>query len=543
MPAFQSVPAFIHLQGVRYSYPHRLEATLPQIDLEVRTGEYVLISGASGSGKSTLCRTFNGLIPHFHGGRLEGSVQVAGRSTSHLTVTDLFDQVALVAQNPQAQLFNRTVFQELAFGLESLGMDRERMAERIHQLAEQLDLTALLGLNPQMLSGGQQQLVTIAAALVLEPRVVALDEPLANLDPAHVRRLSTILRRWRTRGTGIVVCEHRLAATLADADRLVVLDQGRKCLDGHPEHILRPDIWETDLGVELPLAVEIGHKLNLDPLPRRMADLPSILPMPDDGAWQPPALPPQTGLPVLRAERVGYTVGPNTIVHDIDLELYPGSCVALVGANGAGKTTLLKLLAGLLRPDKGRIWIKGRELRKLPTWEVAAEIGTAFQNPNNQFFKLNVREELEVGPRILDRYDPEWMAELIRLFELESLLNRSPFKLSGGEKKRVAFAAALAARPAVLALDEPTAGQDGRFRQALAETIQGLCRRGTAVLIITHALDFAEKVAALWWVMAHGMLIARGTPHEIMAQNAVMERAGLEPTERYVWWHRYKINA
>jgi energy-coupling factor transport system ATP-binding protein len=542
MSASKRPPAFITLQGVRYTYPHRSDATLSQIDLGLPTDQYVLISGASGSGKSTLCRTFNGLIPHFYGGRLEGDVQVAGCSTSRLSVTDLFDQVALVAQNPQAQLFNRTVFQELAFGLESLGIARERMAERIHHLAGQLDLSALLPLNPQTLSGGQQQLVTIAAGLVLEPRVVILDEPLANLDPAHVRRLGAVLKQWRGRGTGIIVCEHRLVATLADADRMVVLDQGRKCLDGLPENILRPGLWKEDLGVELPLAVEIGRRLNLDPLPRQMADLPATLPIPDDDPWQPPSPPPQNGCAVLRAERVGYAAGSKLIVHDIDLELYPGHCVALVGANGAGKTTLLKMLAGLLRPDKGHIWIKGRELCKISVKEVAAEIGTAFQNPNNQFFKLTVRDELEVGPRILERYDPEWIDELVGLFELEPLLSRSPFKLSGGEKKRVAFAAALAARPAVLALDEPTAGQDGRFRQALAGTIEALCRRGTAVLIITHALNFAEKVASQWWVMAHGRLIARGTPFEIMANRAVMDQAGLEPTERCVWWQRFRTS-
>ena len=531
---------FIGLQGVNYVYPNRDQATLSDIDLDVRQGEYLLISGPSGSGKSTLCRTFNGLIPHFYGGRLQGSVQVAGRSTLGLTVADLFDQVAIVAQNPQAQLFNRTVLQEMAFGLESQGLQRERMAERIRDLSRQLAIEDLLPLNPQALSGGQQQLVTIAAALVLEPRVVVLDEPLANLDPFHVRRLCELLRLWRTRGMGIVVCEHRMVATLPDADHLIVLERGRKRLDGPVDRILETADW-TDLGVELPLSVELGRSAKLSPLPRRMADLPASAPTCVDAYCRPGSLPTHKGRAVLRAEKVGVAIDSRRIVRDVDLELYPGNCVALVGANGAGKTTLLKMLGGLLRPSQGRVWIREHDLSKLTSREVAAEIGTAFQNPNNQFFKLNVREELEVGPRILKRFDPQWLSELIRLFELEPLLNRSPFKLSGGEKKRVAFAAALAARPAVLALDEPTAGQDGRFRQALSGAIEALCRHETAVLIITHALNFAEKVAPEWLVMAEGTIVARGTPLEIMADDALMNRSGLEPTERYLWCRRSGI--
>jgi energy-coupling factor transport system ATP-binding protein len=209
-----------------------------------------------------------------------------------------------------------------------------------------------------------------------------------------------------------------------------------------------------------------------------------------------------------------------------------------VGANGAGKTTLLKLINGLLRPCRGRIWIKGRETTDRPAWQVAQEVGTAFQNPNSQFFKLTVAEELAVGPQALKRYDPDWIDELIALFKLDHLVERAPFKLSGGEKKRVAFAAALAAKPSLLVLDEPTAGQDGFFRAALAGALERLCGQGTAILIVTHALNFAECVAPHWMVMADGRLTARGTPQGIMADQAVLEQAGLEPTERFALWQK-----
>lgn len=534
--------SFIHLNGVTYRYPHREVSALEGIALDVRPGEYLLVAGASGSGKSTLFRTFNGLIPHFYGGRLMGSVLVEGRATADRIVADLFGSVALVNQNPQSQLFNRTVEQELAFGMESLGFERRRMAERIAELAAQLEIQDLLHRQPQTLSGGEQQLAAIAAALAVAPKVIVLDEPLANLDPARVVRLSEILRDLQDRGMGIVMGEHRMAATLPEAQRLVVIAGGRKAADGSPDGVLAATDGK-DLGLEWPLAVQLGRRMGIAPIPRRMDDLPVVPPWPVDLPAEAAPSSSSAGPAILKAEGVSCVIDGRTIVRDVDVEILPGSCVALVGANGAGKTTLLKLLNGLLRPSRGRIRLAAQDLKTMQPHRAAAWVGTAFQNPNNQFFKLTVREELEAGPRALNRLDPQWIDELVNLFDLEELLERSPFKLSGGEKKRVAFAAAVASRPALLALDEPTAGQDGRFRRALAWAIEGLCRKGTAVLIVTHALNFAETVARKWWVMVQGAIVAQADPFTIMADDGLMRSAGLTPTERFVWYRKSQAGA
>jgi energy-coupling factor transporter ATP-binding protein EcfA2 len=242
--------------------------------------------------------------------------------------------------------------------------------------------------------------------------------------------------------------------------------------------------------------------------------------------------------PVLEADDIHWGIGGRKILKGISLDLHAGQCTALVGANGAGKTSLLRVINGLIRPAAGRIRINGSETTGRPAWQVAKDVGTAFQNPDSQFFKLTVAQELAVGPHALNRYDAQWIDELIALFHLGPIVDRAPFKLSGGEKKRVAFASALAAKPAILILDEPTAGQDGRFGPALARCIAQLCARGTAVLIVTHALDFAEAVATHWVVMAEGRIISRGSPPDIMADRAVMATAGLEPTERFRLWQK-----
>ena len=203
-------------------------------------------------------------------------------------------------------------------------------------------------------------------------------------------------------------------------------------------------------------------------------------------------------------ENVSYAVNGQSIVKDITFSLYAGQCTALVGANGAGKTTLIKLINGLLKPGSGQIHIMGQNTAKLRAWQIAGQVGTAFQNPNSQFFKLTVEEEILVAPKVQHCLDKKWIDELVAIFRLEPLLHRAPFKLSGGEKKRVAFAAALAAKPDILVLDEPTAGQDSRFRQALVQCLTKLAAQGSAVLVVTHALNFLRPLTHRWLVMANG---------------------------------------
>ncbi len=524
------------LEKVSYTYPTQaVDPVLRDVDLVLNPGEYLLICGASGSGKSTLARTFNGLIPHYYGGRMAGRVVVDGRDTREVSVADLFHHVALVFQNPKTQLFNRSVTQELVFGLESLGLSPPAMQARLASITAEMGLEPLLARNPRTLSGGEQQMVAIAAVLALQPRIVVLDEPMANLDAAHIDRLRTLLRQIRQRGTGVVVCEHRLAPTLSDADRVVVVQRGRKLLDGSAPQTAADPTW-PEQEIELPLAVRLGRHRGWRPLPLTIDDLPADAPaILGEAPWVPSAAAPAPGAARVRLDRVGFDLEGRPLVDELSFTLHEGQISALVGANGAGKTTVVKLINGLAKPSRGRIELYGRDSRDLRPWQVARQVGTAFQNPNSQFFKLTVEEEILVGPTIQNRLDRRWIDELIAIFRLEHLLHRAPFKLSGGEKKRVAFAAALATKPQLLALDEPTAGQDSQFRQALIDCLRQLKAHGTTILLVTHALNFVEAIADRWLVMASGRLIADGPPDAVMSQADILRQAGLAPTEAYRW--------
>ena len=232
-------------------------------------------------------------------------------------------------------------------------------------------------------------------------------------------------------------------------------------------------------------------------------------------------------------EGVHFAFGGVPVLQDVSLELRAGECLAIVGANGSGKTTLIKHFNGLYRPHTGQVMVLGQDTRQAKVSQLARHVGLAFQNANNQFFKFQVRDEIEVGARTLGCYDAAWLQELVALFRLEPLLERSPYRLSEGEKKRVAFAAALAPRPEILVLDEPTTGQDWPFRQALGELLGELRARGQTVVLVTHDLEFAEQHADRWVVLAAGQVLADGSPWEVMADAEVMRRAGLEVTQGF----------
>ena len=525
----------IAVRGLTYQYRQGFRPVLKDIDLEISRNDYLLITGRSGSGKSTLCRTFNGLIPHFYGGVLTGDVFVADEAVRQTSVAALFDQVGMVFQNPDAQLFCRTVEQEVVFGLESLGLQRRAIEDRLCQALDQAGIDALRQRDPQTLSGGEKHLVLIAALLALRPQVIVLDEPFANLDPANVLRVRRLLRKLHAKGYGIVLCEHRLARAAPDATRLVVIHEGQIAADGDPHYILAHA--ETDWGLEIPLANRVGASLGLAPPPRTIEDLRPIPPQPTLIEALEPRLPDtvldQGQTPAVAVEDLYCHLVGRPILAGIRFTLQPGECIAVVGANGAGKTTLLRHLIGLQRPTGGRIRIKGRDTARTPISDLARDVGLAFQNPDNQFFRLTVDQEIRVGPETLGIPDNAWIEELMAIFHLATYRSRAPYRLSGGEKKRVAFASALASHPAVLALDEPTAGQDFEFRRNLRDFLRQMQARGQAIIIVTHDLTFAERTASRWLLMAGGRLLADAAPERIMADPDLMARAGLEVTDRF----------
>jgi energy-coupling factor transport system ATP-binding protein len=440
----------------------------------------------------------------------------------------------MVFQNPETQLFNRSVLHEIAFGLESLGLPKDTIRKRIEETAELVKISNLLMRNPHELSGGEQQLVSIAAILALNPQLMVLDEPYANLDPLNVCRVREALQSVHRRGTGVVICEHRMPCTLSDVQRIAVLHRGKVVLDGPPNELLNHEL--QSYGLELPLSTRVGQRLGLTPVPLDIGSVDAFVSKSDLPVDLKPAFPAPISNhapPVLEVEHVSFALNGRQILRDISFSLHEGESLAIVGANGAGKTVLIKHLNGLNHPNQGRVLVMDRDTRHFKVSELAKYVGISFQNPNSQFFKLNVWDEISVGPEAVNRFDESWIENLIGLFHLEPLKDRAPFRLSGGEKKRVAFAAALATKPVILVLDEPTAGQDWYFRRALGDLLTKLRALGQAVILVTHDLSFAEQHAHRWLLLADGQVVSGGKPWEVMANAEAMKRAHLEPTEAF----------
>jgi len=531
----------LRFEGVSYRYPGVESWALNGVDLTLRPGESALIAGSSGSGKSTLCRACIGLVPHFHHGEWIGKVFVDGLDTSQHPVHELFRHAGLVFQNTDAQLFNQTVESELTYGLESLGLSHDEIEQRLNWASQLAELGDLMDRPPHLLSGGEKQRVALGSIIALQPRLLLLDEPFTHLDPQGTEELRRILRMMKSEGMALILVEHRLHEIIQDVDQIIVLHQGKIAAKGPPDQVLAREV--SDYGLNLPPLIRLFREMGLKGRPLSVEDAIKELKNQDlptpfsarllkEGKKASISFP-GTSPPVVEAEDICFSYRGLPVLQDIHFNLLRGESVALVGRNGAGKTTLIKHLNGLLRPHSGRLKILGQETLRRQVSELSRHVGFVWQNPNDQLFQPTVREEVLTGPKALGSYDSSWCEELFDRFGLVSLLERSPFTLSEGQKKRVAFAAALAVKPELVVLDEPTAGQDELFRRELAKFIVELRREERTVLLVTHDLEFAAEHANRWLVLAEGRIIADGLPEAVMADSKAMTRAGLRSTQRY----------
>lgn len=469
-------PPAIRASGAGFTYAGAGRPAFRDLDLDVDPGAVLLIVGPSGSGKSTLARGLAGLLPWQFPGEWHGSLRVgdtevaasAARASKAITTRTL--GAGIVLQDPASQLVMERVGDDVAFGLENAGWPLERMRRRVPEALDAVGLRGFEARRSTRLSGGEQQRVAIAGVLAMEPSLLVLDEPTASLDPEGAAAVATILRQLRdTRSTTIVLVEHRAELAWPLADLVLALDA-----DGRPIDAGRP----TDvLARSAALLAQAGIWLPTDPPPPdRRAE-----PIDPDGA------------PILDLDRVSFAFERGApVLADLSLEVRAGERVGLLGRNGSGKSTLLRLALGLLRPNGGSVELGGRDPARLRPREIAGLAGYVVQDPELGFLADTVREEVELG---LDRAQVAFAHELCDRLALPmgSFGARSPYRLSGGEQRRLSLVSALARRPALLALDEPTYGQDRRGHEALIAALDELVGQGSAVLAATHDARFARE--------------------------------------------------
>jgi energy-coupling factor transporter ATP-binding protein EcfA2 len=505
------VDSVLRIEGLGYRYPEARADSLSGVDLQVEPGEFVVLAGRSGSGKSTLLRAACGLVPHFHGGAIQGEIEVTGLDTRDHGPAELAARVGFVSQDPETQAVSTSVAAEIGLPLELRGAAPAARARAVEEVALALAIPHLLSRSTDSLSGGELQRVAIAAALVSRPELILLDEPTSQLDPVSGDELVWLLRRLNEEwGVAIVLCEHRLERCLAAADRAVAMDSGRIAFDGAPREFLT---WA--LRSDPPLATPSARLFDLagiQPLPSGVRDARQTLATAtagSEGGWRKrvgatgrspaPAARPSLSIKNLWVE-LSDADGAKEVLRDVDLNLYPGETVAVMGRNGAGKSTLFRTAAGLIEPVRGKIEADGIAL--LP------------QNPGDLLVRERVDEELP---------GEEGRAALAAV-GLEHAAAADPRDLSGGERQRLALAIVMAGRgggtdepPGVLLLDEPTRGMDRSRKEDLAAFARELATRGSAVAIATHDVEFAAAFADRVVLLGDGEVIADGPVGELLS--------------------------
>ncbi|GAA1517052.1 energy-coupling factor transport system ATP-binding protein [Agromyces terreus] len=574
----------ITLDAVSIRHDEAKRATPSAVSFEVVPGEVVLLLGPSGCGKSTLALALDGLIPHAVPATLAGTVRVAGLDTAEHTVAELSEHVAMVFQDPDAQVVTGTLLDEVCFGPENRLVPAAEVLERAERALKLVGLWERRADNPDVLSGGGRQRLAVACALALASPVLVLDEPTANLDPAGIDEVYAVLRELASeRDHAIVLVEHNLDAAVDIVDRVVVLDAaGRLVIDGPAREVLQGRAEELlDLGVWLPVSTLAALRLRdagvaLDPLPLSPAELGAALDaqpaLPAPAREPAPAHEPASvtaapvsaavpghdaaaatapAAPAIRVRdcsvRRGGRRGP-IVVDGVDLDVAAGDFLAVVGTNGAGKTTLLQAIAGVIPAPRGSIDVLGMDPSRADARSRARQIGFVFQNPEHQFVAHTVAEELELGLRLQGVDEAARRAEVERMlerFDLTEHRDRHPFLLSGGQKRRLSVGTALVAGAPVLALDEPTFGQDRARASELLDILADLNREGTTVLVVTHDLQLVADHATHIAVMRDGRLLGSGPTAEVLA-GPLIEAAGLRHPplaratrglERHPEWH------
>ena len=505
----------IRFENASMTYTDATSPVLSGVNLAIPEGEFTLVVGPTGSGKTTLLRAINGLFPHFTGGTLAGRVVVAGRETAHHAPRDLAEIVGVVPQDPLASFVADTVEDELAYGMECIGVAPEVMRRRVEETLDLLGLTDVRDRALLSLSGGQRQRVAIGAVLTSHPRILVLDEPTSALDPAAAEEvLSALQRLVHDLGVTVVLAEHRLERVLEYADRVVLVPgNGRGIFVGEPAEVMAdapvapPVVRLARVAGWSPVTLSVREARRRAPeLRERLRDR-AETPSPQIAEIAVPPDTEHTSLVAVTGTQASYGTIP--ALRGIDLNVGAGEVVALMGRNGAGKSTLLSTLVGLRRPDRGKVRIDGLDPADLVGPQLVGRIGLVPQDPGDLLARDRVGAECADADRDASVEPGTTQAILARLAP-DVDPDAHPRDLSEGQRLALALAIVLSGTPAVILLDEPTRGLDYVAKDRLATILRDLCAGGHAIVLATHDVELAAEVATRVVVLADGEVVADG---------------------------------
>ena len=516
--------AHFHIQNLSFSYPSDSRQVLREIDLTIEKGEYVVLCGQSGSGKTTLLRQLKSVLaPH---GSLSGGIFFNGQPLDRVEQKEQAAKIGFVMQNPDDQIVTDKVWHELAFGLESLGVDQKTMRLRVAEMASYFGIQSWFHRDVANLSGGQKQLLNLASIMAMQPEVLILDEPTSQLDPiAASDFLNTVKKINIELGTTVIITEHRLEDIFHCADRVVVMEEGRIIANDSPRRVASSlheqgspmfaalptpvrVFYESGAKGSCPLTVREGRSWLTDTFEGKALAV-------TEPAPEPETVKREAVLSVKEAW-FRYERDSEDILQGVSFAVEQGTIHAIVGGNGAGKSTLLKAVCGINRLYRGKISVFGRELKKYGTRDLFRGcLAMLPQDPKSLFVEFTVRRELEEMSR-----EETAIARVAELCQVTHLFACHPHDLSGGEQQRVALAKVLLTEPKLLLLDEPTKGLDSFFKIRFAGILQQLKAQGITVLMVSHDVEFCADYADAVSMFFDGQVLTTDTPRRFFGQNS-----------------------
>ncbi len=520
------------IKNLTFAYPEQERKVLDDISIRIEQGQFVVLCGPSGCGKTTLLRQLKTILyPH---GAKTGSISFEGKALDDLSQREQSARIGFVLQSPENQIVTDKVWHELAFGLESLGYDTPTIRLRVAEMASFFGIENWFYKDVAELSGGQKQILNLAAIMAMQPSVLILDEPTGQLDPiAAGDFLATVGKINRELGTTVILTEHRLEEALPMADRVLVMDEGKIIADGKPKEVgqtLSKDKHKMFLAMPVPMRVYASVDNNLEcPITvregRRWLDdfskenevkfVKENMEMVITNDIKPSV--------EIKEAWFKYEKDLPDVVKGVSIKAYPGQLLAILGGNGTGKTTTLSLISGLNRPYRGSVIIDDREIHTITDSEkYNGLLGVLPQNPQSLFVKKTVEEDLYEmlkGRKLSKDEQLRRVYKISQLCQLTHLMGQHPYDLSGGEQQRAALAKILLLKPEILLLDEPTKGMDAEFKQIFAGILKRLLKNSVTVIIVSHDIEFCAKYADCCALFFDGGIVTKGKPEDFFSGN------------------------
>jgi energy-coupling factor transport system ATP-binding protein len=549
--------AYIEISNLSWRYRENSPDVLKNVNLSINKGDFFGIMGATGSGKSSFALAVRGLIPaFFEEGKLQGKVVIGDIEVTKSDANLLADKIGMVFQDASSQILGTTVHQDVAFGPSNLCYPKERVLELVDRYLQKVRLTDKSDRSPAMLSGGEMQRLAAAGVLCMEPSILVLDEPAAELDPRGKDELCVMLDDLRKeQDITIILIEQDPELIVRYSDRVAIFNHGEVALLGSPREVFSNTEKCIEMGVFPPEIVQLAHSLtsdykqNFSPLPLTSGEMHeqvlAKIAARGQGAKQIYVADKEKTTKLLeisetfiKIENLSHiyssTAEKVTALKNINLSITAGEYVTIIGSNGAGKTTLTKHLNGLLQPTTGKVYYRGEDVAKKQTAELSTEIGYGFQNPDHQIFSKTVHEEIAFGLVNLGMNEEEINDRVSRVLDLVGLGDVStinPYNLGKGERQKVALASTIVLEPKTLVIDEPTTGLDWIESKRVLNLIHELNKKGTTVIVVTHDMRIVREYATRVIAMNAGEIVFDGTPYELMSSPEVFKvtNVGMTP--------------